>query len=1486
MSEQANLPLKKVETFKRGFGFKGKSKLVEKIPDELRQTAREPTDIKAEKVASMFGSTSEPVGYTYKRSASSKNKGAGTAATAAVKAVPTVPASAAPRALKERPAEPIFDDIPKADPPVPEELVKEFAFEEVPKADFSGDLKEMGDLIRAEEKKNPYENPDGPSAYVPTSRRAFSEFIKQNYERFMLNPGAETAPGDKYPYQKFVREYMRNDSPYRGILTYHGLGSGKTCTAIATAEALYATANKKIIVMTPFSLRKNFLKEVSSCGFRHFRLKNYWLSYPTSDPTARLFATSVLGISEPYLRTVQNIWIPDFRKSAEEANYAALTADQQTEIRKQILSILVWDEKKNPHGRIRFVNYNGISAKKLQAMACQKPFCDFFDNSVIVIDEIHNLIRLMQGTIDPYLIKVAGLRRLIPIEEITPSHWNPKLCVEGTKTYMRGYLFYRLLLSAQNSKIVGLSGTPLINFPEELGILANVLHGYIPTFELTISETGSVAQKKAQDVCLKFVYTDYTEVKHDPKGLGTGIMITLLPQGVRKLVDGSGVERIPEEEETLDTEQILEELKEKFKESGLNVVGVPVAKSLPLLPPFGQDFYSKFLKPDGSGLNEATKIVLVKRLTGLISYYKGSNEQLMPRVELDEVIRVPMSPYSQHMYMKEREAEVSKEAKKKKSTGGLGGVWGEVYEVGGESQTSNYKMASRQACNFTFPSEVIRPKPNKKDQAAEAKRGDKSGDILDTTPDSTEEKGAEEFPELEAEAAAEAAQAAEAEQEEDTARQEIFKSAEEEEAALLSPVPPAPVRSSKAAPAVKAAKQARAAAPISFSITTENEYKILDPLFEELIEISFPSPSRAKNQDVQTHQYKTIMHFYESVKYRETDPDLEKEIRQANTAEEAVELSKKSGIEIPEESQLNIMKYALSIFYERAHEVDLKGLLGATADVPLIYVSADPFLGNGPDGNGANHVGQIWMKIREDNRGNEDLPALKGGGDADSMETEDDDVAEGGAPGDEPDKLVAAPSTAAPVKKFTLKRPGLGELMAKKSAEFKAKCETGQQSGETYQEATKRSKECLETIARDKMKLGPEGLSLYSPKFAAILTKIEEVAAERGSSLLYSQFLDMEGIGIFKIAMDVNGYAPIEIIKSSAGIKFSARTEESLRKGPGGQPRYITFSGGEEDDVRRICLDIFNANFNELPVDIKSLLVDEMKYTDNKTGQLCRVFCITSAGAEGISLKNVRAVHIMEPYWNDVRLKQVKGRAIRIGSHLELEEAQRNVAIYTYLSVFSPESQMATAGELRIVPNIRQFDRIERKDALAVGLPIGDRATEYIITTDERLHIISEKKKLVLNALESVMKAAAVDCELNIKENKDGSFKCLPLRGKIGDFMYHPNLDDDIRESASKFQAAAPVAVPVAVPVAAPVPSSAAAPAPAPKPAAPTYIKQEYKGKPYIFKYIRHDPKAVATSFEIYAIDDVGFKKLLGRAGVKLPTEFGKERPGKPVDFL
>ena len=69
---------------------------------------------------------------------------------------------------------------------------------------------------------------------------------------------------------------------------------------------------------------------------------------------------------------------------------------------------------------------------------------------------------------------------------------------------------------------------------------------------------------------------------------------------------------------------------------------------------------------------------------------------------------------------------------------------------------------------------------------------------------------------------------------------------------------------------------------------------------------------------------------------------------------------------------------------------------------------------------------------------------------------------------------------------------------------------------------------------------------------------------------------------------------------------------------------------------------------------------------------------ISSAGAEGISLSCVRQVHILEPFWNYVRIDQVLGRAIRMKSHLNLPKEDRNVEQYLYLSILPQGTNLET----------------------------------------------------------------------------------------------------------------------------------------------------------------------------------------------------------------
>jgi hypothetical protein len=117
------------------------------------------------------------------------------------------------------------------------------------------------------------------------------------------------------------------------------------------------------------------------------------------------------------------------------------------------------------------------------------------------------------------------------------------------------------------------------------------------------------------------------------------------------------------------------------------------------------------------------------------------------------------------------------------------------------------------------------------------------------------------------------------------------------------------------------------------------------------------------------------------------------------------------------------------------------------------------------------------------------------------------------------------------------------------------------------------------------------------------------------------------------------------------------------------------------------------------------------------------------------------------------------------------------------------------------------------------------------------------------------MKSAAVDCELSYKQNKDGTFRCLPLKGAVGDFLYNPVLAEDLAEGA-KFDIEA-----------------------AEKRQPRVTIQRTGKGKEYRMREVLGADESV-TGFEIYAKEDVSLTKQIGTAGVK------DGNPGPPVKLF
>ena len=97
--------------------------------------------------------------------------------------------------------------------------------------------------------------------------RIFPLWVLKNFKKYELpkiirkegeDPCNEVIKNELNLYQKFIGQYLNYRSPFRDILVYHGLGSGKTATAINIYNVLYNYTPKwNIIIFIPASLRND-----------------------------------------------------------------------------------------------------------------------------------------------------------------------------------------------------------------------------------------------------------------------------------------------------------------------------------------------------------------------------------------------------------------------------------------------------------------------------------------------------------------------------------------------------------------------------------------------------------------------------------------------------------------------------------------------------------------------------------------------------------------------------------------------------------------------------------------------------------------------------------------------------------------------------------------------------------------------------------------------------------------------------------------------------------------------------------------------------------------------------------------------------------------------------------------------------------------------------------------------------------------------------
>ena len=209
----------------------------------------------------------------------------------------------------------------------------------------------------------------------------------------------------------------------------------------------------------------------------------------------------------------------------------------------------------------------------------------------------------------------------------------------------------------------------------------------------------------------------------------------------------------------------------------------------------------------------------------------------------------------------------------------------------------------------------------------------------------------------------------------------------------------------------------------------------------------------------------------------------------------------------------------------------------------------------------------------------------------------------------------------------------------------------------------------------------------------------------KGPILAFSNYVKMEGLQVFKIYLKYIG------VKEYG----SENTENFLR--------YTEFHGDIDMDVRRKNKDNFNT-------------------PENKDGRLIKWILLAPAGAEGLTLLNVRQIHVLDPYWNEVRIEQLIGRGIRMCSHRMLPMDERKVDVYRYKAV-------------------RKNDKK---------------------TTDEDVEELAKEKQTLIDSFLKTIKETSVDCELFKTHNMiDESYSCFQFNEKsLFDQYIGPAFKEDI----------------------------------------------------------------------------------------------------------
>lgn len=261
--------------------------------------------------------------------------------------------------------------------------------------DYQHLLKCISDKDREELTKNKsefsylYPNQDDPDFNVKIAQK--KEFFDTRYEAHdeedyknieeYTKKICDNTEFELDPHQMFVRNFMSFQTPYNGLLLYHGLGTGKTCSAISVCEEMRTYLqqmgiSKRLIIVASPAVQENFKLQL---------------------------------FDERRLRKVSGLWNikacigNKFIKEINPMNMKGLSRNKVIQQIKRLIrqSYLFkgYGEFANYIEKIMNKHIPDGSSQEIRDKIRKKNLRKEFSNRMLVIDEVHNIRLSKEGKV-------------------------------------------------------------------------------------------------------------------------------------------------------------------------------------------------------------------------------------------------------------------------------------------------------------------------------------------------------------------------------------------------------------------------------------------------------------------------------------------------------------------------------------------------------------------------------------------------------------------------------------------------------------------------------------------------------------------------------------------------------------------------------------------------------------------------------------------------------------------------------------------------------------------------------------------------------------------------------------------------------------------------------------------------------------------------------------------------------------------------------